>query len=82
MLLIYVGAAAIREASSPAAVQKRRLANVGEVSVSKASSPVAVARPRLVRKAERLPLKEQVSCRNGSQKATGECSGEIVWLES
>ncbi|XP_021938162.1 DNA repair protein XRCC1-like isoform X2 [Zootermopsis nevadensis] len=64
------GAAAIREASSPTAVQKRRLANVGEVSVSKASSPVAVARPRLVQKAERLPLKEQVSCSNGSQKAT------------
>jgi hypothetical protein len=73
--------AAATEASCPAAVQKHRLVNVGEVTVSKASSTAAVPRHKPVQKAKPLPLKEQVFRSNGTQKARGQGSGNIVWLE-
>jgi hypothetical protein len=71
--------ATVTEASSAAAVLKRRLVNVGETAVNKASSPVAVAGHKPVQKAKPLPLKEQVSRSNGTQKARGQRSGKIGW---
>jgi hypothetical protein len=71
----------VTEASSPTAIQKHRVVNAKEETTTEASSPVGVARHKPAQKAKALPLKEQVSCSNGTQKLKGQSSGKIVSLE-
>jgi hypothetical protein len=76
-----IGAAAIREASSPAVVMNRKPPSASGTVISQPSSPVAAVGHKLIQKPKPLPLKEEDSHRNATHKVKGQNSGKIVWLE-
>ena len=88
MLCRTIGAAAIREASSPAAVMKNRPVNVAateasspaavvkhgpvNVAATEASSPVVLTKQKPMRTAKMAPQKQEAPHKNGTQKAKGQ----------
>jgi hypothetical protein len=54
---------------------------IGAAAIREASSPAALARHKPVQKAKPLSLKEEVSQKNGAQKARGQNSGKVMLLE-
>ena len=83
-----IGAAAIREASSPAAVMKNRPVNVAiteasppaavvkhcpvNVAATEASSPVALTKHKPMRTTKMAPHKQETCHKNGTKKAKGQ----------
>jgi hypothetical protein len=55
---------------------------IGAAAIREASSPAALVRLGSVQKAKALPLKEEVSKKNGTQKARSHSSGKVMLLEN
>jgi hypothetical protein len=55
---------------------------IGAAAIREASSPAALVRLGSVQKAKPLPLKDEASKKNGTQKARSHSSGKVMLLEN